>query len=106
MKKACNSTHGMYRLFLFVLVLSAAMYSPVCKASAATVKYTYDDNRHLVKARYDGNYVSYSFDKNQNILTRTTSGNFSWLLFLPAIVTNTTSGQSSAGSRVILQPEK
>lgn len=96
----------MYKLFLFVLVLSAAMYSPLCKASAATVKYTYDDNRHLVKARYDGNYVSFTFDKNNNILTRTTSGNSSWLLFLPAIVTNTTSGQSSAASTVILRPEK
>ena len=94
---------GMYKILLIAVVLSGSLYSPLCKASAATIKYTYDDNRHLVKARYDGNYVSYTFDKNNNILTRTTSGNFSWLLFLPTIVINTTSGQSST---VILQPGK
>lgn len=98
--------HGMYKIVFTVLVLSGVICSPLYKASAATVKYTYDDNRHLVNARYDGNYVSYTFDKNNNILTRTASGNFSWLLFLPAIITNTTSGQSNAGSTFILRPEK
>jgi len=106
MKKSCNPMRGMYKIVLTVLVLSGVVCSPLCKASAATVKFTYDDNRHLVKARYDGNYVSYAFDKNNNIQIRTTSGNFSWLLFLPTIVTNTTSGQISTGSTVILQPEK
>ena len=97
----------MCRYLICILMVSGILCSPLQTASAAIVVYTYDDNQRLVKAQYSRNYLSYTFDKNNNILTRDASDNFSWLLFLPAIFTpNTASSQKAAGSSFILRTEQ
>lgn len=55
---------------------------------AGSVHYAYDVDTQLIKADYSSNQISYQYDKNNNMTECILGKQFSWLMFLPAIVSN------------------
>ncbi len=75
-------------VFILAALLCSAVLLFVTPARAGTVVYTYDDNAHLLKARFSKGNVVYDYDKNNNLLSRTADRQSPWLLYLPAIINN------------------
>lgn len=55
---------------------------------AGSVHYAYDEDTQLVKADYSNNQISYQYDQNSNMKEYIYGKQFSWLMFLPAIISS------------------
>jgi hypothetical protein len=74
-----KSTQFFFSAFIFVIVSTVP-------ARAGKITYSYDSNNRLIQAAFSGSSIGWEYDRNDNMLFSTAAKQFSWLLFLPAII--------------------